>query len=148
MRNNKGIKAQSDPTAIILIVIITILSISILYPIAIDLINPSPNLSPLSYKNLVEKDNIEMELSCYNQEEKMIEITLNKTGIKKIESIEFQAEFEDSTKFWSCNSNCTNCKPLEYGEKSYYLFPNQMPKRINVIIEGYNKLSKEVIQCK
>ena len=122
------------------------ISVTILYSGLKD-IAQTPFFSPEEFPNTIKEQSIIMDSPCYNPLTNSLEITLTKKSEEPLKSLTFKLEFDNETKYWKCDNNCEDCKILDEGSKTYYLFPNKVPKVIEIIEEGIVLTSEEITLC-
>lgn len=143
IKNTKGL---SDIISIGLMILMVTLSVGIIYSNFQDIIE-SPLLSPKLCKDTIKELSISTKISCYNPATNNLEITLTKTNENPLDSLGFKIYFNGEAKYLKCGSGCGNCEILEQETKTYFLFPDRIPKKITIIGNGCNIITQEIFPC-
>ena len=146
MPNIKKIKAQSTVVSIAFLIVTVVLFIAIAYPPIKKMIE-SPSLSPDSCFDRGLEHSISIGTSCYNPTTNNLEVVVTKNNGENPSSTVFKLTFENETLYWQCCSNCTGCKTLVSGTKTYHFFPTRLPKTVTIITDDCNRATKEVVSC-
>ena len=146
MPNLKRVRAQSTVVSVAFLIVMAVLFIAIAYPPIKKMIE-SPSLSPDSCFDKGLEHSISIGTSCYNSATNNLEVVVTKNNEETPSSTVFKLEFENETLYWQCCSNCTGCKALVSGTKTYHFFPNRLPKTVTIITDECNRATKEITLC-
>ena len=127
-------------------IIMVSISATILYSGLKD-IAQTPFFSPEEFPSTIKEQSILMDSPCYDPLTNSLEITLTKKSKEPLKSLTFKLDFDNETKYWKCDTTCGDCKILNEGSKTYYLFPDKVPKVIEIVEEGIVLTSKEITLC-
>jgi hypothetical protein len=144
--NKKGL---SQVITSVFIILIVLASIGILFYSINKFIKPA--LSP-EFSCIEAQINppIKIQLVCYNNQTKDIEINLERSIDEKIPvfSMDFIIDTGDSSETFSCSQSCKNCIILNSGEtKKYYFYQDKQPLTITTKISGCLLETKTIGFC-
>jgi len=140
-------KAISQIMVSILLIIIVLIIIPAFY-IGVKKLIKDPLTSPqISCPDLQTLPPIKIIKACYNQETQDNEITLSQTSDYKPVLIGFIVDFGQANKQFQCSSACSTCKISAENSKKYYIYSNQKPNEISLLIDGCEIETMNVVDC-
>lgn len=142
MPNKKGI---SDTVSLVLILLLAISLIGFLSYFLIGMMRDI-DLSPEFFECDKIRTNINIVESCYNNQTNELEIKMSNSYKKNINKIYFILNLQEQTKLWTCYDNCGTCKPLQSGEKTYFII-TEKPELIEILVDDCKVIEKKIDFC-